>query len=115
MTGKVTFSLTARADLTDAEANNVKRYKFGSAVLYSKERIAPSALPYTWGGIARNFAAAALNLKITVDDLINGKVVECKDIIEMRAAEEQIKEACEVLKEVLESAARFGGEEVIEF
>ena len=35
--------------------------------------------------------------------------------LEMRAAEEQLKEACKLFKEMLESAAHFEGEQVVEF
>ena len=36
-------------------------------------------------------------------------------LLEMRAVEEQVKEACIIFREVLDSAAQFGGEEVLEF
>jgi hypothetical protein len=49
-----------------------------------------------------------------VNDLASGKKVECKDIIEMMAVVEQIKEAAQTFKAVLNAAAHFGGEEVIE-
>jgi hypothetical protein len=66
-------------------------------------------------GFARALAARALNIKITVDDLLHGKSIECKDILEMRAAEEQLEEACQLFKQMLVSAAHFEGEQVIEF
>ena len=65
-------------------------------------------------GVAARLATKAINLTVTVDDLVEGKHLECKDIVEMRAVEEQVKEATAVLKEVLEAAAHFGGEEVLE-
>jgi hypothetical protein len=55
-----------------------------------------------------------MNISINVNDLANGKKVECKDIMEMLAVEEQIKEAAQTFKAVLTAAAQFGGEEVIE-
>jgi hypothetical protein len=55
-----------------------------------------------------------LNLTITVDDLENGKRVECKDILEMLGAESQIREAAQTFKQVLDAAGHFGGEKILE-
>ena len=56
----------------------------------------------------------AMNISVSVNDLANGKRVECKDIMEMLGVEEQIKVAAANFKSVLEAAAHFGGDEVIE-
>ncbi len=122
--GKVTFGLDARTQLTGEEAGYVKTYKMGKEVLYENIKVEKGVgvMSAVAGGMigmaagaARGLAAKALNLTITVDDLVRGKHIECKDILEMRAAEEQLREACEMFKAVLESAAHFEGEEVIEF
>jgi hypothetical protein len=55
-----------------------------------------------------------MNITVSVSDLSNGKKIDCKDIVEMLAVEEQIKEAAQTFKNVLEAATHFGGEEVIE-
>ena len=122
ITGKITFILEARAELTDQEAANIKKYKFGKDILYSKEKIPTAGLgdAITQGniglmsGMTTTFLAKALNLTISINDLVKGKRIECKEITEMLGAEEQIKQACGLLKEILESAATFGGEEIIE-
>jgi hypothetical protein len=54
-----------------------------------------------------------LNLIISVNDLENGKKIECKDILEMLGAEGQIKEAAQAFKQVLDAASHFGGQEVV--
>lgn len=115
--GKVTFSLDIKADLTAAEQEYIRKYKMGKEVLYYKEKVDTRGIEMmgAWAQISRTIAARALDIKITVNDLVNGRHIECKDIIEMRAAEEQIKEACGVFLEVLDTAAHFGGTEVIEF
>ena len=114
--GKVKFGLDARAQLTPEETEYIKKYKMGDEVLYFQEKVGLSGIEFmgVMAQLSRSIAARALNVKITVDDLVKGKHIECKDIIEMRAAEEQIKEACHTFKQVLESAAHFGGEEVIQ-
>ncbi len=116
----ITFVLDARAELLSEERENVRKYRMGKEVLYFKEKVNvsgvdTSTLSGALSGLSRSLAARALNIKITVDDLLNGKSIECKDILEMRAAEEQLKEACKLFKAMLESAAHFEGEQVIEF
>lgn len=116
MGGKVVFSLAARVQLTPEERAALEKYKFNKEILYAKENVSPTyAQRNTWGGIARNLTAAALNLRITVDDLVRGKSVECKSITEMLDVEATIRESCEVLKHMLVAATTFGGETVHEY
>lgn len=113
--GKIAFSLHARAELTQAEQEALKKYKFHRELLYAKENVSPAhRSDNSWAGIGRDLAAAALNLRITVNDLIQGKTVECKEIGEMLDVEQTIKGSCEVLKGMLEAASTFGGETVHE-
>jgi len=112
----VKFSLEAKVKLTPAEAEHVQKYKMGSEIIYSKDRMGYN--PHgndTAGGMLRNVAAIAAAITITVNDLIRGRTVECKDILEMTAIVEQIKHACENFKSMLDAAAQFEGEEVIDY
>ena len=108
----VTFSLDCRAEISEDEKQHIKKYKLGKTMLYSKhgETVGGSGML----GLASRLAFKMMNLQVTVDDLTNGKHIECKDILEMRAVEEQIKEACQNFKAVLDTATHFGGEEVLE-
>jgi|GraSoiStandDraft_59_1057299.scaffolds.fasta_scaffold714225_2 hypothetical protein len=110
--GKVTFTLTVRAELTDPEKSNIKKYKLGDTMLYERETLADRGSGLL--GLASRLAFKMMNLSISVNDLADGKKVDCKDIVEMLAVEDQIKEAAQTFKSVLEAAASFGGEEVIE-
>jgi len=65
-------------------------------------------------GAASRLATKMINITISVNDLENGKQVDCKDILEMLAVEVQIKEAAQNFRSVLQAASTFGGEEVIE-
>jgi hypothetical protein len=112
MMGKVIFVLDVRAELTDEEKRNLAKYKLGQTILYSREELADPGSGLL--GLASRLAFKAMNLSISVNDLTNGKRVECKDIVEMLAVEDQIKEAAQTFKSVIEAAARFGGEEVVE-
>jgi len=111
--GNVSFTLAVRADLSNQELNNIKKYKLGKTVLYSRGEVSEPGKGLL--GLASRVAFKMMNITVSVDDLVDGKHVEFKDIMEMLAVIEQIKEAAQNFKGVLEAAAHFGGEEVIEF
>ena len=117
MMGKVTFTLDVRSELTDAEAGYVAKYRLGKQLIYHQSRVDLSNVDDMGSvrRVTRLLAATMLDLKITVDSLTGGQHIECKDILEMLGAETQIKEACQIFKNVLESAAHFEGEEVVAF
>ena len=110
--GKITFVLDVRAELTGDEKNSVTKYKLGNTMLYEREKLIDKGTGLL--GVASRLAFKMLNLSVSVDDLSEGKQIECKDIVEMLAVEEQIKEACHTFQAVLKAAGSFGGEEVIE-
>ena len=59
---------------------------------------------------------AKLSLTVTIDSLTRGQEVECKDLDELLAADQAIKEACGYLRVYLDAAATFDGrQEVIEY
>ena len=84
--------------------------------IYSKDRLGynPHAID-TAGEMARNLAAITVAITISVDDLVKGRTINCKDIMEMLAIVEQVKGACGNFKAMLDSAATFDGEEIIEY
>ncbi|MFN0218845.1 MAG: hypothetical protein ACKVP4_08550 [Hyphomicrobium sp.] len=134
VSSKAVFILDARVDLTAADRNLISKYKLGDSVVYdSKERVARSEAAYgnfdnasqTWSagrsllhnarGIA-NAAMAALALRVTVDKLVSGVHIECKDLNELIGAEAAIVEACEKLRLYMDTAVSFDGREaVLEF
>lgn len=108
----VTFLLDVRADLTEEERANVAKYKLGDTVLYERATMTDPGSGLL--GAASRLAFKASNISISVGDLQGGKRIDCKDIVEMIAIEEQVREAAHTFKTVLEAAARFGGEEVVD-
>lgn len=110
--GKITFTLAVRAELTDQEKNNIKKYKLGDTMLYERATLTDKGSGLL--GVASRLAFKMMNLSVSVNDLSDGKKIDCKDIVEMLAVEDQIREAAQTFKNVLEAAASFGGEEVIE-
>src|SRR3990170_2734355 len=95
MSKKTVFTLEARVDISDEDLGHLKKYKMGQEIIYSRERVASDKSgEASWSGVARNLAAYATALTIRIDDLISGTKIECKDILEMLAVEEQIVSAC---------------------
>ncbi len=109
--GKVVFALEVRAEISETELANIRKYKLGETVLYASHEITGGSGLL---GIASRLAWKAVTITITVDDLAKGKKVEVKDVLELLAIEDQIREAAKNFKAVLELASHFGGEEVIE-
>ena len=113
MLGKVIFQLDVRAQLSDEERQHIDKYKLAKEILYSKNE-APNVDPQTLKGFGKLLIAHALNITVSVNDLVNGKRIEAKDILEMLSAEEQIREAARNFNAVLQAAAHFGGEGVVD-
>lgn len=108
--GKPVFSLSVRADLSEEEQANIRKYKLGETELYASHEITGGSGLL---GVASRLAYKAMSINVSVNDLVGGKKVECKDIVEMLAIEDQIREAAKTFAQVLSAAAQFGGEEVV--
>lgn len=109
---KPVFILNVRADISVDEKAAIDKYKLGDTELYASHTIIDRGSGLL--GAATRFAHKAMTINVTVKDLTGGKKIECKDILEMLAVEEQIKEAAKTFAQVLAAAAQFGGEEVVE-
>jgi hypothetical protein len=112
MMGAPTFTLDVRAELEPEEKAAVDKYKLGKTVLYLRNKDIPENTG-TLGSLASIVKWRLTNLSISVNDLAQGKRIECKDITEMLGAEDQIKEAAQTFRAILAAAAGFGGEEVV--
>lgn len=110
--GAPVFMLDVRAELTPEEQQSVGKYKLGKTVLYTRGELVDKGSGLL--GLASRAAFKMMNISVSVDDLAGGKRIECKDIVEMIAVEDQIKEAATTFKAVLQTAAHFGGEEVVQ-
>jgi hypothetical protein len=132
MIGKTTFTLDARVELpADAQAL-VAKYQLGGLVVYDSQarrkqqeaayshfdEAAHSTTGRSLWKSARGLASAALmamTLRVTVNNLMSGQHIACKDLDELLGAEAAIVEACRNLKGYLETALTFDGrEELIE-
>lgn len=111
--GKIIYILDIRAELSGEEKGWIDKYKFGNSLLYSKKGKLSVDIN-TPSGVGATLLHHAMDMTVSVNDLLHGKRIECKDIMEMLGAEEQIKEAAQMFGNVLRAASQFGGEEVIE-
>ena len=110
--GKVVFTLEVRADLSAEEQANIGKYKLGDTMLYQSHEMTDRGSGLL--GVASRLAFKAMTIHVTVNDLVEESESELKDVVEMLAVEEQIREAAKTFAQVLRAAATFGGEEVIE-
>lgn len=113
--GGVAFNVHFIAELSSDAQRAVGHYRFGKTVLYQK----PLELKISFNIIVALWRAIWLWLtrsrwQITVNDLINGRTVKCKDILEVLEVEKDLRDAAEVFADILRAASWFGGEEVVE-
>lgn len=140
--GKLLFVLDARIDISNENRALIAKYNLGGRIIYeSAAREARSAATlqhlensrdetsifdspgrqalgigkslFRLGRAAISATAAALSLRITVDSLIAGVHVECKDMMELLEAEEAIVEAGRNLKAEIAAANTFTGQEQV--
>ena len=109
---KIVFLLSVRAELSPEERTDITKYKLGNELLYTSKTL--DNVSEGWKGVGQMVLHGLTTLSITVGDLERGKEIECKDIVEMLAAEEQVKQSATVFKRLLHAASTFGGEEVLE-
>lgn len=110
--GRTIFVLDVRAEFSNEEQRALAQYELGDELLYTRGEIIDPGGGLL--GLASRLAFYALNTSITVDDLARGKRVECTDIVEMLAIEDELRKAADVLRRVLHAATQYGGEEVVE-
>ena len=115
MMGNISFVLNIRTKLNDEEQSLVKKYKMGTEIVYEKIPISANIDGSSTVGLLTALTAKALKLIFTVNDLVKGRTIECKDIIEMIAAETQIRSAADSFYALLMAAKGFEGEEVITY
>ena len=132
---KPIFVLDARAIMSGDEQKLIQKYNLGKTKVYDSQTrrkhaeavddhldVAAattrsgvlSSISHTVRAGARA-AAAAMSLHVTIDGLMQGQHIECKEMGEMLGAESAMVDACETVKSYLAAAATFdGSEQVIE-
>lgn len=116
MLGKVIFTLDVRAELSAEETGLVTRYKLANEVVYTTDQSSANADRAHAGNamaLAKLLADKVLKNFFTVSDLVSGQHIECKELQQVLAAEEQVRAACANLKQHLALAQTFDGTEVV--
>lgn len=120
--GKVLFVLDLRAEYTDDERDNINRYSLGGEVIYNsqaaKQHLDRMEQQVDGSGMGLlkglgSLALAKMNLNVTIASLQKGHHIECKDLAELVACEEAIRNACRSIRTFLEAAATFDGREIV--
>jgi hypothetical protein len=140
--GSLIYMLDARIDASQETLNLIARHNLGNRLIYESEarqkhaaaaqghlaatRGGPSLLApasehatgaaktiWNLGRAAVSAVRASLALRITVNSLLSGVHVECKDMEELLEAEAAIREAKENLEGFIETAKTFDGREEI--
>jgi Domain of unknown function (DUF4189) len=140
--GNIIYMLDARIDASQETLDLISRHRLGGRLIYESEarqkhaanaqghlantRGGPSLLApaseqamgvaktmWKLGRAAVSAVRASLALRITVNSLLSGVHVECKDMEELLEAEAAIREAKENLEGFIETAQTFDGREEI--
>jgi hypothetical protein len=140
--GGIIYMLDARIDASQETLNLISRHSLGGRLIYESEarqkhtanaqghlantKGGPSLLApaseqamgaaktiFKLGLAAVSAVRASLALRITVNSLLSGVHVECKDMEELLEAEAAIREAKENLEGFIETAKTFDGREEI--
>ena len=56
---------------------------------------------------------AKMSLNISIDSLMRGQHIECKDLDELLGAEEAIQNACQSIRRYIDVAQTFDGRELV--
>lgn len=112
MLGRVTFTLDVRAEFSEEERQCIERYRLGKTLLYERLKLTDEGARL-FGPIS-GLVLRMMNLTVSIEDLRAGKRLAFTEFDEMLAAEAEIKEACASLKQMMDAAAQFTGEEIIE-
>lgn len=113
--GGVGFSIHVIAELSPEATAAVRHYRLGDAVLFQKDlglKLSANILLALWRVLV--LWLTRKRWRITVNDLVRGRTLTAKDVIEMLDIEADVRKAAETFAQVLRAAAWFGGEEVIE-
>jgi len=113
--GGVGFSVHFIAELSPQARAAVKHYRLGDSILFQKDldlKLSTNIFLALWRVLV--LWLTRKRWRVTVKDLVRGRTLTAKDVIEMLDIEADMRKAAETFAQVLRAAAWFGGEEVIE-
>jgi hypothetical protein len=113
--GKVGFSVHFIVELSPDARDAIKHYNFGKTVLYQKAldlKFSPHGFVMAWRALWLFITRS--RWQITVNDLVRGRTVHCRYVLDVLETEDDVREAAAVFAKILRAASWFGGEEVVE-
>lgn len=113
--GGVGFSIHFIAELSPQAQAAVKHYRLGDAILFQKDlglKLTANIFLALWRVLV--LWLTRKRWRVTVNDLVRGRTLTAKDVIDMLEIEADMRKAADTFVQVLRAAAWFGGEEVIE-
>lgn len=108
----VIYILDVRLHLSAHESASARRRGIERMPLY--ERLELRDRGHGLLGLAFRQVFRAVNLTLSVRDLLDGRRLEFGDVVEMLSTEDQIRDAVQVFAQVLGAADAFIGDEVLD-
>ncbi len=120
LSGAVTYTLHLFVEMSDDAKQAIKHYGFGNEIIYTKKTVVDPgsrwAIINPWKWVMHLFwwfLTRKLHT-VRVSELVAGKTLKCKNIIEMVEIEDQIFAAMKNFGRIMYTAAHFGGEETFD-
>ena len=116
--GKSKYTLSVRAQLTDAEANLVRKNRLENELLLYFDKDAHSSGYFRQkkdeGGFMGLAASLIRDVSLTVGKLIEGTSFTCDNVGQLLSVENEAVRSAMQLKRYIIAAATFGGEDAID-
>jgi hypothetical protein len=113
--GKVGFSVHFIVEMSPDAHDAIKHYQFGKIILYQKPlelKFSLNMFVVMWRGLWLWLTRS--RWQVTVNDLVRGRTVHCRHILDVLQTEDDVREAAALFGKILRAASWFGGEEVVE-
>jgi hypothetical protein len=116
--GGAKYTLYVRAQLTEEEHSLIRKNNLAGELLVYYDKDADKATlagaMKDAGGLAGALIRKMRDTALTVAKLIEGTEFKCDNVGELLGVESEVRQASLMLKNYLDVAAKFGGEEVLD-
>lgn len=117
ISSKISFTMTVRAQYTEAERALINKYSLGGSIIYDSaktqgylDRAGASQSALRTVGF---LALSKMGLSVSIASLQKGHQINCPDLAELLECEDAIVAACKNIKTFLEAAETFDGREIL--
>ncbi len=106
------YVLDVRGHFSEEELSGIRAHGLTKRQLYSRLEMADRGRGLL--GLLFRSTFGAANLTVTMGDLVQGKRIECDDLVEVLAIEDAIRKAARFFNQVVGAGAEFDDEEEVE-